>query len=170
MIINYLKYTPMDMTEQNKELVSTLNDLVKINNDRIEGYKKASEEAKGNPSLKIMFHEKATDSQKFVSALKNHIYKIGGETAKDTTIAGKVFRSWMDVKNTFKPSDKTTILDSCEFGEDAALKAYDMVLKSDAELDAELRKTIISQQESIKASHDRIKLQRDLSANLDEAS
>jgi uncharacterized protein (TIGR02284 family) len=158
----------MDSTDQNKELVSTLNDLVKINNDRVEGYKKAAEEAKENPVLKTMFHEKAADSQKFVSELHHHISKIGGDPANDTTISGKIFRSWMDVKDTFKPSDKTTILDSCEFGEDAALKAYDMALKSDVEMEAELRKTILSQQESIKASHDRIKLQRDLSANLDK--
>jgi uncharacterized protein (TIGR02284 family) len=160
----------MNTTDQNKELVSTLNDLVKINNDRIEGYKKAAEQAKENPVLQVMFQEKAADSQKFVSELNQHIAKTGGEPTNDTTVAGKVFRSWMDVKNTFKPSDKTTILDSCEFGEDAALKAYDMALKSDAELEAELRKTIITQQESIKASHDRIKLQRDLSANLDKTT
>ncbi len=134
----------------------------------MEGYKKAAEEAEENPALKIMFNEKAADSQKFASELQHHVSKIGGEQVNDTTIAGKVYRGWMDLKNTFKPSDKTTILDSCEFGEDAALRAYDMALKSDAELDAELRKTIISQQESIKASHDRIKLQRDLSANLDK--
>lgn len=170
MIINYLKYTPMDITEKNKELSSTLNDLVKINNDRVEGYKKAAEQAKENPVLQVLFNEKAADSQKFASDLNQHIARIGGERTNDTTVAGKIFRSWMDVKNTFKPSDKTTILDSCEFGEDAALKAYEMALKSDAELDAELRKTIISQQESIKASHDRIKMQRDLSANLDKTT
>ena len=156
------------MTTQNKELISTLNDLVKINNDRIEGYRKAAEEARENPDLKVLFNEKAADSQKFVSELTHHISKIGGEHTNDTTVAGKIFRSWMDIKDTFRPSDKTTILDSCEFGEDAALKAYDMALKSDAELDAELRKKIIEQKESIQASHKRIKLQRDLSANLDK--
>ena len=168
MVINYLKSTKMATIEKNKELVSTLNDLIKINNDRIEGYKKAAEQAKENPVLQVMFTEKAADSQKFASELTQHVSRIGGEQVNDTTVAGKIFRGWMDIKNTFKPSDKTTILDSCEFGEDAALRAYDMALKSDAELDAELRKTIISQQESIKASHDRIKMQRDLSANLDE--
>lgn len=158
----------MGIAEKNKELHSTLNDLVKINNDRIEGYQKAAEQARENPALQVLFNEKAADSRKFVYELNQHIAKIGGDHTNDTTVAGKIFRSWMDIKNTFKPSDKTTILDSCEFGEDAALKAYDMALKSDAELDAELRKAIILQQESIKASHDRIKMQRDLSANLDK--
>lgn len=158
----------MNTVDQNKEVVSTLNDLVKINNDRIEGYKKAAEEAKENPTLRVMFNEKVADSQKFVSELNQHIARIGGEHTNKTTVAGKVFRGWMDIKDTFKPSDKTTILDSCEFGEDAALRAYDMALKSDAELDAEVRNKIIEQKESIKTSHDRIKLQRDLSANLDK--
>lgn len=160
----------MEIAEKHKELYSTLNDLVKINNDRIEGYQKAAEQAKENPVLQVLFNEKAADSRNFVNELNQYIAKIGGEHTNDTTVAGKIFRSWMDIKNTFKPSDKTTILDSCEFGEDAALKAYDMALKSDAEMDAELRKTIILQQESIKASHDRIKMQRDLSANLDKTT
>jgi uncharacterized protein (TIGR02284 family) len=150
----------------NKELIETLNDLVKINHDRVEGYEKASKQATDNPVLNKLFENKASDSRAFSDELQQYIAKLGGGQITETTVSGKIFRGWMDVKNAFKPSDQTTILDSCEFGEDAALRAYDMALKSDAELDAELRKKIIEHKDSIESSHNQIKQQRDLSANM----
>jgi uncharacterized protein (TIGR02284 family) len=155
-------------TSDNRELIETLNDLVKINHDRIEGYEKASNQATDNPIFRKLFEKNASDSRKFAVDLQQHVAKLGGEQATGTTVSGKIFRGWMDIKNTFKPSDQTTILDSCEFGEDAALRAYDMALKSDAELEAELRKKIIEQKESIESSHNQIKQQRDLSANMNK--
>lgn len=156
----------MKTLDDNKEMVSTLNDLVKINNDRVEGYEKAAEQAKDNPTLQSMFREKASDSKKFASELQQHVTRVGGEQTNKTTIPGKVYRSWMDLKNTFKPADKTSILESCEFGEDAALKVYDMALKSNTELDSEVRKKILEQRDKIKISHNQIKSQREISKNI----
>jgi uncharacterized protein (TIGR02284 family) len=67
----------------------------------------------------------------------------------------------MDVKVTFSGKDRQTILDSCEFGEDAAQKAYRTALGSDAEISANTRQLITEQQESLKTSHDTIKKYRD---------
>lgn len=152
------------MNDKRDELVSTLNDLVKINLDRVEGYNKAKEQAKENPELQALFAEKAQQSEGFASDLKHKISSLGGEYADSSTTPGKIFRAWMDVKNTFKPSDKHSILDSCEFGEDAALKAYKSSLESDAEIPVEVRQTIAEQQSHIQASHDKIKTYRDATA------
>jgi uncharacterized protein (TIGR02284 family) len=67
----------------------------------------------------------------------------------------------MDVKATFSGKDRKAILASCEFGEDAAQKAYDSALSSDAELPTEVRQLIMDQKTSLKKSHDRIKALRD---------
>lgn len=148
-------------TTVEKDTVSALNDLIKINNDRIEGYTKASDQAKNLPELQKLFEEKANESRTFVSELNNFASQFGTDHKEGTTVPGKIYRGWMDIKNTFNPSDSTSILDSCEFGEDAALKAYEMALKSDTEMDAELRAKILDQQSKIKASHDQIKMKRD---------
>lgn len=154
----------MEMNDKRNELVATLNDLVKINQDRVEGYQKAQEQAKENPELQSLFSQKAAQSEKFSNELKHNISSLGGEYVNDTTTSGKIFRAWMDVKNTFNPSSKHSILDSCEFGEDAALKAYKASLESDAEIPAEIRQTIASQHSEIQASHDTIKKYRDANA------
>lgn len=151
----------MEMNDKRNELVSTLNDLVKINLDRVEGYEKAKDQAKENPELQALFADKAQQSQGFASDLKHKISSLGGEYSNEPTTAGKIFRAWMDVKNTFNPASKPSILDSCEFGEDAALKAYKSSLESDAEIPTEVRQVIAEQQSQIQASHDTIKKYRD---------
>jgi uncharacterized protein (TIGR02284 family) len=67
----------------------------------------------------------------------------------------------MDVKATFTGHDRQAVLENCEFGEDAAQKAYKLALESDAEIDADTRQLITSQQSSLKTSHDLIKKYRD---------
>ena len=154
----------MELNDKRNELVSTLNDLVKINLDRVEGYQKAKEQATENPGLQALFAEKSQQSEGFASDLKHKISSLGGEYSNDSTTSGKIFRAWMDVKNTFNPSSKHSILDSCEFGEDAALKAYKSSLESDAEIPAEVRQVIADQQSQIQASHNSIKEYRDANA------
>ena len=149
--------------ETNQTVIEVLNDLVKINNDRITGYEKASDEATDSDiDLKGMFRKMANDSRENVRELSELIEKSGGDVATDTTLPGKIYRAWMDVKSAFTGSDRKGILSSCEYGEDAAQKAYETALKSDAEIDAESRQLIMSQKSSLKESHDMIKKYRDL--------
>ncbi|MEO7045909.1 MAG: PA2169 family four-helix-bundle protein [Ferruginibacter sp.] len=148
--------------QTNEKLNEVLNDLVRINNDRITGYEKAAEETKDiEIDLKAIFHKMADESRKYVSELNNEIIKYGGEPAEGTTGAGKIYRVWMDVKATFTGHDRQSALDSCEFGEDAAQKAYKDALASDAEISADTRQMITTQQSSLKSSHDAIKKLRD---------
>ena len=146
----------------NEKLVEVLNDLVEINNDRIVGYEKAADEAKNTDvDLQAIFHKMADESRKYKSELVNEVLRLGGEPSKGTTNSGKIYRVWMDVKATFTGKDRQAILESCEFGEDAAQKAYKLALESDADMDVETRQLIASQQSSLKTSHDLIKKYRD---------
>jgi uncharacterized protein (TIGR02284 family) len=152
----------MKILEHNKATVSALTDLAKINNDRIQGYNKAIEQAKDNPELQILFKEKVRESERFVSELNEIAGKLGAEKTDNPTVPGEIFRGWMSMKDTFKPSDKTSILESCEFGEDAAVKAYDEALKV-KDLDTDVKSKIEEERRVIKASHDQIKAKRDAS-------
>lgn len=146
----------------NENLVEVLNDLVQINNDRILGYEKAVEEVENiDVDLKAIFNKMADQSRKLKTELATHVANLGGELAEGTTGAGKIYRTWMDVKATFSGNDRQTALNSCEFGEDAAQRAYKEALASDAEMSAEVRQLITEQKEDLKTSHDVIKGMRD---------
>jgi len=146
-----------------KNLVEVLNDLKEINKHRIEGYQKAVEEIKDiDVDLKAIFIKMAEESVTYKTELVAEVGRLGGEPATGTTNRGKIYRVWMDVKATFSGKDRQSVLEACEFGEDAAQRAYKDALSSDAEIDADTRQLITSQQSSLKASHDIIKKYRDM--------
>lgn len=138
-----------------------LNDLVQINNDRIEGYTKAIKEIEGKEAdLVAIFEQMKEQSQDISSDLKALIMNTGGTVATGSTTMGKIYRTWMDLKITFSGNDRKTVLESCEFGEDAAQKAYKMALE-ESDLTSEARSLISSQKSELKNSHDEIKRLRD---------
>ena len=146
----------------NENTAEALNDLIRINNDRIRGYEKAAEETKAKDTdLQAIFRQMAAESRSYVNDLREYVDASGGDPVSSTTTAGKIYRAWMDVKATFTGKDRKAILASCEYGEDAAQKAYEAALSSDAELPAETRQLIMDQKASLRRSHDRIKQLRD---------
>jgi uncharacterized protein (TIGR02284 family) len=148
---------------QNEKVTGILNDLIRINHDRVEGYEKAIEELKDSDSdLKSLFSRYTSESSKYASELTAEVSRLGGDPADGTTNSGKIYRVWMDLKAAITGKDRQTILNNCEFGEDAAQKAYDTALNSDVELEASLRDLLVSQKTKLKAGHDEVKRLRDL--------
>lgn len=138
-----------------------LNDLVQINNDRIAGYEKAIEELKSEDAdLKSLFVRMIGESHKLKMALATEVQALGEDIDQGTTNSGKIYRAWMDVKAVFTGHDRKTVLNNCEFGEDAAQKAYKMAL-AEEDLSADLRSLITEQKAQLRVSHDEIKALRD---------
>lgn len=152
--------------ESNNALIDVLNDLVQINNDRIAGYEKAIKDSKPEDvGFHSMFRRMIDESSKYKSELISAINTLGGEASvRSTTNSGKVYRVWMDIKSTFTGKSELSVLELCEYGEDAAQKAYEEALKSDVDIPASMRELIVSQKEQLRNSHDTIKRQRDLHA------
>ncbi|MGZ5221395.1 MAG: PA2169 family four-helix-bundle protein [Chitinophagaceae bacterium] len=146
----------------NEKTSEVLNDLITINNDRIAGYNRAEKETDDKDAdLQSLFRQMGAESRSYVTDLSKYVAASGDEPSDKTMLSGKIYRAWMDVKATFSGKDRKAILASCEFGEDAAQKAYDAALSSDAELPTEVRQLIMDQKTSLKKSHDRIKALRD---------
>lgn len=144
--------------------VAVLNDLIQINNDRIQGYEKAAEETEVlDADLMALFTSMANESREYVSELRNYIHQTGEGATDSTTVSGKIYRVWMDVKSTFNGKDRKSILESCEFGEDAAQKAYQTALDNaaDDDLSPDVVQLISEQKTNLRKSHDEIKRLRD---------
>jgi uncharacterized protein (TIGR02284 family) len=149
--------------ENKTELIELLNDLIKINHDRTEGYNKAAEELKpADIDLKTMFANMANTSQQYATALVSEVRNLGGDAASDTTQSGKLYRVWMDIKSSVKSADRKSVLSLCEFGEDSALKAYRMALESDTEIPSDIRQLILEQKSKLQTAHDVVKRYRDM--------
>lgn len=144
-----------------KKTAEVLNDLIKINNDRIAGYEKAiAELPAADVDLKALFGGLVEQSQMLKDELQQHISAWEDRVEDETTASGKIYRAWMDVKQAFAVDDRKAVLESCEYGEDAAQKAY-----RDAEamedISTAAKALISSQKTQLRASHDQIKQLRD---------
>ena len=140
----------------------TLRDLIRINNDRVTGYSKAATQTE-EQDLQSLFSQLAQQSRQFASELRSLVSDNDKNVTDETTTAGKIYRTWMDVKATFGGDDRKGILASCEFGEDAAQKAYKEALEED-DLTPDVRATIEQQKVTLRQAHDRIKMMRDTAA------
>lgn len=142
----------------NKEIVDDLNDLVKINNDRIQGYEKAIEDTK-DADLDDLFRHYIVQSQGFRSQLADHIVRIDGLAVSDATstdISSKIHQAWIDIKSAVTGKDRNTVLSSVEFGENAAIDAYQSAIEKD-HIPAYIKEDLQKQVTEIKASYDKIK-------------
>lgn len=154
----------MIVMQNNEELIEVLNDLIRINNDRIEGYEKAMNETKDiDADLKTLFRRMADQSRMNKAELIQEVQKRGGGAdVNSTTNSGKIYRAWMSVKATFTGKDRKSVLAACEFGEDAAQKAYQEALESETTMDVDVRQLVVKQKSTLKESHDLIKRHRDM--------
>ena len=148
----------METTDTTAEI---LNDLIEINNDRIIGYEKATNELEDKDAdLKSLFTDMIAESHRCKMELATEVAASGVDIEKGTTASGKIYRGWMDVKAIFTGHDRKTVLANCETGEDAAQKAYTSALREE-KLPAYIRTMISQQKENLKTSHDKIKYLRD---------
>ena len=138
-----------------------LNELVEINNDRIAGFEKAVADINDeNIDLKAVFLEYSSQSRKFSQELVALVAGLGEEPETGNSVAGTLHRAWIDVKALFGGSDRESILNEAERGEDAIKAAYRMALEK-GELSGEALDTVSRQAQDIKAAHDTIKALRD---------
>ncbi|MBC8046597.1 MAG: PA2169 family four-helix-bundle protein [Fimbriimonadaceae bacterium] len=148
-------------TKINEKRIAALNDLIRINNDRYDGYNTAAKESK-HGDLDSIFLDYAQKSRGYATKLSQYVREAGGTPEEGTTTSGKFYRAWMDVKAALTGKDRKAILSSCEFGEDVALKTYDAVIETtDLNFPKEVLDTIFAQKSELKIAHDRIKELRD---------
>ena len=148
------------METTNQKSIDVLNNLLEINNDRIDGYNRASKETDEN-DFKNLFAQFAGTSSKCKQELTAEVKKLGGVPVEGTRTTGKLYRAWMDVKAALANKDPKVILKSCESGEDVALKNYEDALKN-ITLESNHYPVIYNQYVLIRAEHDKINNLRDL--------
>ncbi|RYY37016.1 MAG: PA2169 family four-helix-bundle protein [Sphingobacteriaceae bacterium] len=149
--------------ESTEKTIDVLNELTEINNDRVAGFEKALADINDeNIDLKALFQEYSAQSRKFSQELAALSASSGGEIETSTSAAGTLHRAWIDLKAIFGGTDRESILNEAERGEDAIKKAYQTALTSGA-LSGEAAETVSAQAEEINAAHDSIKALRDAS-------
>ncbi len=139
-----------------------LSDLIKINNDRADGFDKAIKDlGDGDSDLKTVFEQYSQQSRRFAQELIAEAAKTGGDADTSNSVSGTIHRAWLDVKAVFTGHDRKAVLQECERGEDAIKKAYNDALAPQGGLTPEISSAVRNQSVEIRAAHDKIKALRD---------
>jgi uncharacterized protein (TIGR02284 family) len=147
---------------QQKEIISTINNLIETLKDGQEGYRQAAEAVK-DPELKSLFNEYSMQRSRFAGELQSEAIGLGEPKPEDSgSTSGALHRTWINLKSAITSRDDHAILAECERGEDSAVKEYRDAMENE-ELSSPVRDILSRQFTEVKSAHDRIKQLRDAS-------
>ncbi|MGE8429498.1 MAG: PA2169 family four-helix-bundle protein [Sphingobacterium sp.] len=156
--------TNNNIMENNINNPEIINDIIKINNDRIEGYKKAIDLATSHGLDRLIptFQKFIGQSEEFIAELTPYVELEGKEPTDSTMLSGKLFRAWMGIKVNITGDDERSLLETCEQGEDAFKSTYQTALADGSEeLSQNVHSLINTQLSKQLEAHNIIKMLRD---------
>jgi uncharacterized protein (TIGR02284 family) len=145
----------------NKEIRSSLEDLIETCKDGHKGYQDAASHVK-RTDLKTYFNERSLERARFAEELRQELTRLGEPDKKPSgTAGGAMRRAWIDTKVALGGGDKT-ILNSLEAGEDTAKDQYQKALAKP--LPSNIADIVRQQALSVQKTHDHVRMLRDTAA------
>jgi uncharacterized protein (TIGR02284 family) len=142
-----------------KEIISTINNLIETLKDGQKGFKEAAE-AVNDPQLKSLFTGYSQQRSRFASELQTQARSVGeAEPETGGSAAGAMHRGWINLKSAITSKEESAILAECERGEDSAVQEFEKAMRND--LPSPVRDIVSRQYSEIKSAHDRIETLRD---------
>lgn len=140
-------------SENSKEIVRALNGCIETCTNGEKGYGAAAADVRA-PELKALFRKYAQQRADFVLALQAAIRKLGGFPENEGTFRGALHRGWMSYRRLVEGRNDHAILESCAFGEQAALHAYEAADRAVVHaVPEELRVLVQEQYADIQSAH-----------------
>lgn len=136
-------------------------DLVETLEDGKEGFAKGAEKLKssGNNDEAALFQRLSEQRSTFSTELQSIAANYGDHVDDSGSLAGKLHRGWLSLKDALAGSEPDGVLDAAEQGEDHAVGEYDKALKAD--ISQPLRTIVERQAAEVKQAHDQVKALRD---------
>jgi uncharacterized protein (TIGR02284 family) len=120
----------IDPTQQSetKDVVFALNACIETCTDGEKGYASAAADVR-EPKLKDFLQQKSRQRAEFVVALQQAAQQLRAVPENEGTAKGAIHRGWVGVRKAVEGRSDRLILEECQRGEQAALRAYQAALK-----------------------------------------
>src|SRR5436190_20952211 len=106
---------------QQKETISTINDLIETLKDGQEGFRQAAE-AVEDPELKSLFNEYSLQRARFAGELQSDAIALDeSNPEKRSSAAGAMHRPWIDLKSAIPKQDAHAALAERSRGDEQAI-------------------------------------------------
>jgi uncharacterized protein (TIGR02284 family) len=136
-------------------------DLIETLEDGREGFSKGAEklDESGAPELASSFRQFSQQRARFSADLRALAASYGDVADEGGSVAGKLHRGWLSVKDALTGSSPKGVLDAAEQGEDHAVKEYQKALGAD--ISPELRELLERQSAEVTVAHDQVRSMRE---------
>jgi uncharacterized protein (TIGR02284 family) len=149
------------VSRPNRKTVQMLKDLIRVNNDRIAGYEKASHESNEmDPATRETLARMAIESRSYVNALHADVIRLGGAPVTQDTITGKIYMYWLNLKSDFgskglpyRSASLPFMLDACDRGEGAIQNVYHQALETGDNLPDHIVQLLEKQMGALEQTH-----------------
>src|ERR1700761_6984785 len=130
--------------------LSVLNDLVKMNAERVTAYEEAAKAVKEmDIDLEGVFIRLSGEAKRQLEELVKERMLLEDSLPEPTEATeGRVFKAWKRNRTDMPGTDKNTIIKRMDYSEIAAQKAYDSALFMD--IDPKISQLLATQKEAIK--------------------
>ncbi|MGE8504441.1 uncharacterized protein (TIGR02284 family) [Ectopseudomonas oleovorans] len=149
----------MDIADDRKALIRTLNKLIETCKDGEAGFKVCAEDIK-RPDIKQLFTQRSRQCAEAAEELQRAVLEFGGQPEDSTSIGADLHRRWVDLKSLVTGKDEAAILNEAERGEDVAKERYSEALSQD--LPTDIRAIVQRQYEGVLRNHDEVRALRDV--------
>lgn len=140
---------------------SVTRQLIQTLEDGKDGFASGAEalEKDGEAALAATFREFGAKRATFSDELQKIAAGYGDHIEESGSVAAKIHRGWMAVKDAVSGSDPDGVLDAAEQGEDHSVSVFEKALQSD--ISPEFKVVIQRQMGEIRSAHDRVRALRD---------
>ena len=133
------------MHASDRKPVETFNDLIGINNNRIECYSFASKQ-NNSGILRTLFGRLVETSLSCNQELITEVYKLGGVPREGTLGTSSFFRAWLRVHAALVNGHNGSVIDACHDAECIVRVSYSRIMLSNWEYLNTLQKDMLSSQ------------------------
>ncbi len=144
------------MQNRSQKSIELLNNLIEINNRRIERYSRAVNETEGS-TMRSLFSRLAETSRLCKNELGAEVKKLGGTPAEGIENPREIYCSFNDLMFLNAKRDCKVIFNSFEFGEDIVGRAYCEALDMTNDVILDQEQLIKKQYSMIRADQNKIK-------------
>jgi uncharacterized protein (TIGR02284 family) len=143
-----------------------LNDLIKINDERVVCYRHVIDcIASIDMDLIYLFKGIIIEGQSFKQQLIKKINPSDCNLKDNVNVSGLIYRIWLDLKITFTGSTRNAIINFCEYNEEVAQQTYKVALNVSTEMNIDICTLLEEQHTLLKCNFISIKKCRGHRAN-----
>lgn len=147
---------------QNDTAAEIISDLINIHNDRIVGYEQILNKVTGlGTDIECSIKDLVSKAEQYKLELAGKMKGVNVQGRKTTTLFGKIYRAWVDLKMTFTGNTRKAVISYCKYNEDIAQHAYSAALNMHVDMNSDIRLMIEAQQEALEQSYNIIKTYRE---------